>query len=352
MMGGANNIMGGVTPGQLAEQMDKTLTINDSDDKGHGRVQSGGIYGYQVPNMEPVMMSPTALTPPTPYVPMEHPQVPYPSNLPMHASDTPPAAHMTHSGLPPGMFSPPSNGGVTHSPIQILGHSLSTSILSPPPSAVQPQLFMNTIGNPPGKGGTPGSPIHAPVGSGARFRRYESPKNSGINSQDMGTKLSVDARTQYTSNSVSPSSTSDVTTATTVATTTTAQQLPPRLAQRGGAITNAVGGVATGSIGGSGTRYQNQRHPSNRPPPTKGNDANQYGNANGGQSSSYTPPSNKREPLLPTPSEMAKLDIGITGLSFTNTTPTYTHLLSCQHNTLSFISWCPSPYNGGVAPPP
>lgn len=165
-------------------------------------VTAASMYGY--PSMDPALMSPTQLGPTHQFIPSHmmgqlsmglgpegggHPHLPYPSSLPLHvtepmSSPQPPTPTMGH--IPPvghqqptaqNMFSPPSSA-MTHSPIQILGHTLSTSIFSPPPSAGPPHGLFITQPSATGKGGiAPGSPAHAPVGSGGtRLRRYDSPK--------------------------------------------------------------------------------------------------------------------------------------------------------------------------------
>ena len=113
----------------------------------------------------------------------------YPGSLPSQSSSAPTTPPIGHMGFPPiqnmlsaqqspGLFSP-TTSGVAHSPIQILGHTLGTSLFSPPPSTTGHHhgMFVSS----PSSGGKvlgypPGSPAHAPVGSGMRFRRYDSPK--------------------------------------------------------------------------------------------------------------------------------------------------------------------------------
>lgn len=268
----------------------------------YGRGGGGGqqIYGY--PGMDPVVMSPTALVPPSQsqfhHIHGHNESVPARQHHPF-----PPPNLSLHGGgdggsptLPPGVtaqFQPPMQ-----SPVQILGHTLSTSIFSPPPSAGPSGLFMTPPGSagPPVTGGKPNSPGHsAVVGSGAL--RY-TPKGVArqpelpIQTQPTGLDSNKPCDTSSSSGGILPQ-----------------QPLPPRLAQRGG----------------GGTRYQNQRHPSNRPN-VKGVPAEpasvQY------HHSQYTTPNNaphhhhhnpystgtaRKEPLLPTPSEMIKLDTGITG---------------------------------------
>lgn len=76
----------------------------------------------------------------------------------------------------------------------------------------------------------------------------------------------------------------------------------------------------------SSNRYQNQRHPSNRPPTKIATEHNSiYSHSSvlsgGGMlmgqqqpQQGQQPIQGKREPLLPTPNEMIKLDTGITGV--------------------------------------
>lgn len=327
------NMMGGVT-GQLAEQMEKSLTLsetgidsshsqhNDVDKMGvlpigqrqgmyfHGGRVVGrgqtGLYGYPH-NMIPdqVVVSPTALVPPSQFIhgqlppdlqggqhPMPPNNHPYPSNLPLHGGDTPQPPTPTLPPVPAGIL---QSGHGMQSPVQILGHTLSTSIFSPPPSAGPPGLFMNPSNS--GKPGvTPSSPGHAAVGSGVRFQHYDSPKQARaeipVQTQvNMGGGPPHDGGNgQQYANGLMMGENNGL-----------SQPLPPRLAHRGS----------------GGTRYQNQRHPSNRS--TIKSDQGQQQQYGGGpvnmsQSHHYTPPSRK-EPLLPTPSEMIKLDTGITGMS-------------------------------------
>ena len=346
---GYPSMMGGVAS-QLAEQMEKALTLNDelvSADPAHlhsasdasfvqeksrmspivqripgnGRGLPGG-YGYpiQQPGVDQVLVSPTTGAPPhgqfLPGAPLtegdqhvnyghhlrerqENHQTMPPPPPPPH-----PLQHHPHhpgmvqpQGHPQGMYSH-SAGNITPTPVQILGHSLSTSIFSPPPSAGPgpPTVFYNPGTGKPGMSHG-GSPVHAPVGSGVKFKKYNSPKQ--LPRSDMGMAPQSPQATHpgpsiidHQHHMVSPGVTSsdqgmvsDI--------LTQSQQLPPRLNQR---------------TGGGGTRYQNQRHPSNRTTPLKGEP---YGGG-GGQGSPYSSQV-RREPLLPTPSEMIKLDTGITG---------------------------------------
>lgn len=324
----SGTVMGGVS--HLAEQMEKNLSLNEVSE--HSLLHSGittdngimndrskmspivqrhvgrgngrglpGVYGYPVqPGMEPVLVSPTALAPPPGQflppgtIPTDvDNRVSYPpTNIQLHdgmdTHSTPTMSHIPHhhpamGGMmqPQAMFS--HSGSLTHSPVQILGHSLSTSIFSPPPSAGPPTLFISGSGKP---GISHGSPAHAPVGSGAKLRRYSSPKQPPRSDMIL---------TPQSPRSSHPPSEHQLIGSTGMSINdpgvviTSSQQLPPRLVQRGT---------------GGGNRYQNQRHPINRPT-MKGEPY-----IGGNMTHPYT--SGRREPLLPTPSEMIKLDTGIT----------------------------------------
>ncbi|XP_003385249.2 PREDICTED: cAMP-regulated phosphoprotein 21-like [Amphimedon queenslandica] len=318
------NIIG---PGQLTEQMEKGMSLSDgvdmndsSGDKvppigqqrqplymhtpSHVYGRGGGaqqMYGY--PGMDPLVISPTALVPPTQsqFHPLHghsdtipsrqhHPSFP-PTNLSIHGGDS------GSPTLPPGItaqFQPPMQ-----SPVQILGHTLSTSIFSPPPSAGPSGLFMTPPGStasviPGGAGGKPNSPGHsAVVGSGAmRFTPKGGARPPELPIQAQPTSIETSKSNDVTG--VPPGILSQQ------------QPLPPRLAQRGG----------------GGTRYQNQRHPSNRAN-MKGGPADspsvqyhhgQYAVPNNTHHhhNPYSTGAPRKEPLLPTPSEMIKLDTGIT----------------------------------------
>ena len=280
---------------QLTEQMEKSLSLSEGDANDpdklvvspigqrqpvYGRTFGRGqmnMYGY--PNvhtgMDPVVLSPTGLVPPSQFIPgpPEHMQgtlppnsISFPSNLPLHGREQP---HPATPTLPPGVIQ--TGGPSMQSPVQILGHTLSTTIFSPPPSAGPPGLFMNPTGS-----GKPNSPGHSAVGSGIRFQRYDSPQQ---------TRPDLALQTQVMHDNVAQSYKNAVVTSDG---TGLSQPLPPRLAQRG-----------------SGTRYQNQRHPSNRPNMKPEQDQQQY------TANTRYPP--RKEPLLPTPAEMIKLDTGITG---------------------------------------
>lgn len=287
---------------QLADQMEKGLSLtegnmtdaSDPDKMGmspigqqhqamYGRSYTArgqmNMYGYPHTGVvDPVVVSPTTLVPPSQFIhgPPEHIQGSLPppnnisflSNLPLHGREQP---HPATPTLPPGVIQP--SGPSIQSPVQILGHSLSTSIFSPPPSAGPPGLFMNPTGS-----GKPNSPGHSAVGSGVRFQRYDSPQQSRPDLALQTQQVMHDSAQQSYKNSMVSLDSSGV-----------PQPLPPRLAQRG-----------------SGTRYQNQRHPSNRlATKPEQQDQQQYTN-----NTRYPP---RKEPLLPTPSEMIKLDTGITG---------------------------------------
>ena len=263
------------------------------------------------------------------HLPHNHPGslIQYPSGMPQsqgaNQPTTPPVGPMT---LPPqtlmpgqqhqGIFSPPSTG-VTHSPIQILGHTLGTSLFSPPPSSTAPHgVFVNS----PTTSGkvlnyAPGAPTLPPVGSGPRFRRYNSP-NQGSHltnsisphSQSPGPNISqpqdspIAQHKQFASKPTTNGST------TVPGTSFQPLQLPPRLAQQQQQQQQQ-------QQRNTGTRYQNQRHPANR-----GNSVGAKGPTLGDHMpSQFMPgpmgsPASKREPLLPTPpsTQMVKLDTTLT----------------------------------------
>ena len=151
----------------------------------HGPM-SPGLYNYispmMQPGMDPLAMSPTQIAPPSQYLPQHLPpgfspdqatvaamaaanhqhHLSYPHTaLPLHSQDLtvtptpgtptlappmPPSLHHSQ-GSAQGLFSPPNS--ITHSPVQILGHTLSTSIFSPPPSAAPAHgMFINNPGKP------------------------------------------------------------------------------------------------------------------------------------------------------------------------------------------------------------
>ena len=134
---------------------------------------------------DPQLVSPQHIPPPGTPGGVLH----YPGSLPSQSSSAPTTPPISHMGFPPiqsmisaqqspGLFSP-TTSGMAHSPIQILGHTLGTSLFSPPPSTTGHHHGMFVTS--PSSGGKvlgypPGSPAHAPVGSGIRFRRYDSPK--------------------------------------------------------------------------------------------------------------------------------------------------------------------------------
>lgn len=178
-----------------------------------------------------------------------------------------------------GIYSPPSSG-ITQSPIQILGHTLGTSLFSPPPSSGNHHgLFVNSPTSSGKVGFPPGAPGHPPVGSGTtRFRNFDSPKQSSGHVCEVSSSLSSQSGFQA---------------------------LPPRLAQQHGQK-------------GGNNRYQNQRHPSNRVAVKTGGSAgpltlgdhmpSQFVSAASGNTAT------KREPLLPTPPlmQVVKLDTNLT----------------------------------------
>ena len=336
----------------------------------HGPM-SPGLYNYfpmMQPGLDPMSMSPTQIAPPSQYLPQHLPpgfspdqatvaamaaasqhHLSYPTGLPLHSQDlsvtptpgtptlAPPMPSLHHSqGSAQGLFSPPNS--ITHSPVQILGHTLSTSIFSPPPSAAPAHgMFINNPGKPSSL--ATNSPSHAPVGSGSRSNRFESPKRPDMSfaaaaasghapttqamaagSRGMTAAESSLLQQQKSSSLLGVvaggSGGSHIVDVSGNGVTYQSQQLPPRLARGGG----GGGGVV------SGTRYQNQRHPSNRPPITKIDHPGPQ---------PYTPPgvrlitSGRKEGLLPTPSEMIKLDIGITGELYTSFTQCVLYMYEC-----------------------
>lgn len=280
-----------------------------------------GIYGYPIP--DPVVMSPTSGIPPPPSLPPpqthlhnnERPSFPlppslhphhHPANLPIGGGGDSPTAPLPHGILPQHAI---------QSPVQILGHTLSTSIFSPPPSAGPSSLFMNQSSNsaiikP------PNSPGHTAVGSSTlRYSRFEPPQPTSINKRADINPTMTDTNNSDTSSAPYKAAVMSDTVG-----------LPPRLAQRGMGGANNV----TTNSGGGGTRYQNQRHPSNRST-VQGKDTVIHNNTSYHQYSGNNTAANgttgvqvysggvpsRREPLLPTPNEMIKLDTGITGELYT-----------------------------------
>ena len=238
----------------------------------------------------------------------------YPSGMPVNQPSTPPVGPLNLH--PPGIlqaqqhqgFFPPTS---THSPVQILGHTLGTSLFSPPPpSTTAPHgVFINSPTNT-GKvlGFAPGAPALPPVGSGPRFRHYESPKQGmsmPLHPQSSTNQLQQDSPTaqqkpfpKSASNGINPSLGSF--------------QLPPRLAQQQQQQQHQQQQQQQRNIG---TRYQNQRHPANRG----------HSVAKGGSDQvpsqfvpagpvGLSPIAAKKEPLLPTPptAHMVKLDTTLT----------------------------------------
>jgi hypothetical protein len=298
-------------------------------------------HAHMIPgsHQEAALMSPQHVPPGTPGGVVHFP-VGVPSQSPSGPT-TPPIGHMGFpTPLPAGMlstqqqsiFSPPSTGGVTHSPVQILGHTLGTSLFSPPPSSsAHPGMFVNSpttgakvIGYP---AGSPAAP-HAPVGSGLRFRRYESPKhgNEGAPLSHAQSTNSGLSQVQFISESPMPQAPPQQQkqphkgnngvnggSAAAISGSSGFQpvQLPPRLASQ------QQGGAAALPQRNAGTRYQNQRHPANRSSQSgKGGGGNGNGGGGGlvGEPGQYLQLTAKKEPLLPTPpnTQMVKLDTTLT----------------------------------------
>lgn len=318
---------------------------------------NSGMYKYlpmMQTGMDPVTMSPTQLAPPSHYLPPHLPpgitpdqamaaaalaaanqhHLPYHTALSMHSPDqlpasqtpgTPTLSHQmplpTQQAAAQGLFTPPTS--LAHSPVQILGHRLSTSIFSPPPSAAPAHMFMNPIG---AVGAKPSphsnhSPSHAPVGSGSRLGRYDTSMgrsdmsfaataahNAAVGNNGRGVANGSLLQQKQGVITGAHSSGSDLPEAINGGGLYHSQQLPPRLGPRAGGGAAGGGGGVSGGGAVSGTRYQNQRHPSNRPM------------SKAESTTPYIPPRSgvvaggkRKEPLLPTPNEMIKLDIGITG---------------------------------------
>ena len=240
-------------------------------------------HPHMIPGaQDPQLVSPQHIPPGTPGGVVHFPGSL--TNQSPSAPTTPPIGHMGFPTLPSmlsaqqqqSVFSPPSTG-VTHSPVQILGHTLGTSLFSPPPSSTtHPGMFVNS----PTTGGKvlgypSGSPAHAPVGSGLRFRRFESPKQ-GSHMSDAASSIPLAhgqssgglSQVQFMSeNPVPPSqqqkqhhkgSNGSNGGGNSISGSSGFQpvQLPPRLASQ--QQTSAP------SQRNTGTRYQNQRHPANR----------------------------------------------------------------------------------------
>lgn len=337
---------------QLANQMEKNLTLTSNEfvpnettlDKsrmspvvqrhpGSGRGLTNPTYGGY--SMEPVMVSPTTGAPPPHgggFIPGSD------GEQHLGYSTVPPQVRERqdiHHPLPyPGMAPPqghhpqgmlPHSGNITPQPVQILGqlgHSLSTTIFSPPPSAGPgpPGMFYSqggSSGKPPTTVVPHGSPAHAPVGSGVKFKKFNSPQQvprssdvpqspqAAVVHQTLSMTDHQQQPQQYvqSGSGTSPAAASGGNTSDhSPDVLSPGQQLPPRLNQR---VPGGGGGGATGS--GGGTRYQNQRHPSNRNA-VKGS-GEVYNGVQG-----YPTTGVRREPLLPTPTEMIKLDTGITGI--------------------------------------
>lgn len=212
------------------------------------------------------------------------------------------------------IFSPPSSAAMTHSPVQFFGHTLGTSLFSPPPpSSTTPHgVFVNSptsTGKVIGIGSN--SPALPPVGTGPRFRRYDSPKQPGLIgsslSQSTGplpqAHLSQDSPVTQQKSFLSPATNGNT------ASGFHSIPLPPRLAQQQQQQQRITG-----------TRYQNQRHPANRSSGvSKGGSTTladhmptQLIPAAVGTGSSPSPA--KREPLLPTPpsTQMVRPDTTLT----------------------------------------
>ena len=224
------------------------------------------------------LVSPQHVPPPgTPGGVVHFPQSQSPSG-----PTTPPVGSMGFPTLP-GMLAAQQQQNVfspttTHSPVQILGHTLGTSLFSPPPSSsAHPGMFINS----PTTGGKiigypTGSPtVHAPVGSGLRFRRYESPKQAGHALPNevapvVHGQTSAGVAQQFIPESPIPASqppplqqkgVDGVGGSITGSSGFQPVQLPPRLASQQQTVSSVTSALPQRN---TGTRYQNQRHPANR----------------------------------------------------------------------------------------
>ncbi len=216
------------------------------------------------------------------------------------------------------IFSPPSTGAMTHSPVQILGHTLGTTLFSPPPStSTNPHgIFVNSPTTT-GKilGFAPGTPALPPVGSGPRFRRFESPKQPGLIGSTLSQSTGSATQTHLNQDSpVAQQQKAFPSTATTNGVNPNATlpgfhslPLPPRLAQQQ-------------QQRNVGTRYQNQRHPANRSSSVPKSGSMTVADHAVSQvmpsalGPSASPSLSKREPLLPTPpsTQMVRPDTTLT----------------------------------------
>lgn len=250
-------------------------------------IHSGQVLQFAVPNQ--------GQRPPT--TPTLNPLALQPSMLP---------------GQPHNHLFSPHNHNLAQSPVQILGHTLGTSLFSPPPSSGTPHgIFINSPTNA-GKvlgAGPPGSPARAPVGSGVRLRRYESPKHNPAN---VGSEVSLSMASvppgvtpvdniSPQQKPVSKLSTSGSSPVPVGSPGFQSPQLPPRLVQQ----------QQQQQQRSSGTRYQNQRHPANRSMPTA---KTAVGETNPPAQFSAGVLGSKKEPLLPTPPPnlKVKLDTNLT----------------------------------------
>ena len=305
--------VGGIGDGVGGGGLGKKPGIHDGGRNGKSAVLNGSFpSGYtMMPAMEAgQMMSPTQVHPAAmQFLPphMQHPHmipgspdpqlvspqhvppgtpggvIHFPGSLPNQspsAPTTPPIGHMGFPNLPSmlsaqqqqNVFPPPSTG-VTHSPVQILGHTLGTSLFSPPPSTTHHGMFVNspsTVGKVIGYAS--GSPAHAPVGSGLRYRTYESPKQgnhiSEVSSVPIGQSTTGGlSQVQFLPENPVPQpqpkqhlkgndGTNGGGNSLTGSSSFQPVQLPPRLAGQQQA--------STPPQRNTGTRYQNQRHPTNR----------------------------------------------------------------------------------------
>ena len=333
---GTRTLIGGATNGAFHGMypMMAGIPVDHTGGQMVSPTQVGGPIQIIPPQMQPQiipvsqehhMIANQHLTPTHPSSLVQYPS-PIPQGQNVNQPTTPPVGPLS---LPPpslmsaqqhqGIFSPTTTG-VTHSPVQILGHTLGTSLFSPPPSSTAPHgVFVNSP-SATGKivGFAPGTPAHPPVGSGPRFRRYDSPKQLGhmgnsITSQSPGTlQMQLSQESPIAQQKPFPKPTANG--ASPIPTNSNFQplQLPPRLAQQQQQQQQQ-------QQRNVGTRYQNQRHPANR-----NSSAVKVGSGVtlGDHMPTHLTPSQasasptilKREPLLPTPpsTQMVKLDTTLT----------------------------------------
>ena len=233
------------------------------------------------------------------------------------------------------------NPGLTQSPVQILGHTLGTSLFSPPPSSGAPHgIFINSPTNS-GKVmgmGAPGSPARAAVGSGVRLRRYDSPKQNHVPHPSGEAPSSAPVPSSSMSPVESPSlQQKQLSKLSTNGSSPVppgipagfqSPQLPPRLAQQQQQQRN------------TGTRYQNQRHPTNRvvvaaKPVALETSPTQFLTGVVGS---------KKEPLLPTPPSSLKMKLDTNLTSELKGCVFYLTLVATSYETSVHVCTCTCRY--------